>query len=491
MPLRAFLLGLATLLPAALALAQADNPPAAAGASPGRPNIVVVVGDDMGYADVGVHGCTDIPTPHIDSIAKNGVRFTNGYVTGPYCSPTRAALLTGRYQQRFGHEFNPGPVTQPGTKAGLPVGEKTIADRLKAAGYKTGLIGKWHLGNAPEFHPQKRGFDEFYGFLGGAHPYLPGVAAAKQNPIYRGNEVVEETEYLTDAIAREGAAFIDRHRGEPFFLYLCFNAVHTPMQAPKEYLDRFPNIPEGNRRTYAAMMSAMDDGVGKVLGKLADLGLDGNTLVFFVSDNGGPPANASNNTPLRGHKASTWEGGIRVPFYFQWKGRLKAGQVYDLPVAQIDILPTALAAAGVKVEREAWKLDGVDLMPHLTGKNASPPHQDGLFWRFGDQRAVRVGNWKLVRGRAGPGRGAQAAKVTEWQLFDLGKDAGEQTDLAPKEADRIKELETAWKNWDEKNIPPAWKQPPPARQRNQQQQQQQRRQQRRLQQQQQETKAAL
>ena len=442
---------LATL---ALLLACAAAP---AADSSRKPNVLVIVGDDMGYADVGVHGSKDIPTPHIDSIARAGVRCTSGYVTGPYCSPTRAALLTGRYQQRFGHEFNPGPNPATKAKPGMPTSETTMAQRLKAAGYHTALVGKWHLGNAEEFHPLNRGFDEFYGFLGGAHSYFP--AQTPRNPILRGREPVEEKEYLTDALAREAVAYVERHKASPFFLYLAFNAVHTPMHAPPKDLERFGHIADEKRRTYAAMMAAMDDAIGRVLAKVRDAGLEQDTLIFFFSDNGGPPANASNNGPLRGHKASTWEGGVRVPFLVQWKGRLPAGKVCDAPVAQIDILPTALAAAGVSVKPE-WKLDGVDLLPHFTGATASAPH-DMLYWRFGNQMAVRAGDWKLVRARTNAAGGAaRRGQVTPSQLYNLAADVGEQNDLAAKEPEKAKELEAAWAKWDARNQPPAWPAPP-------------------------------
>ena len=230
-----------------------------------RPNILVILADDLGYADLGFQGCQDIPTPHLDALAASGVRCTNGYVSGPYCSPTRAGLLTGRYQSCFGHEFNPGGQAARQENVGLPLSETTIADRLKAAGYATGLVGKWHLGSAAKFHPQERGFQEFFGFLGGAHPYFPERGAA---PIYRGTEKVVEKEYLTDAFAREAVAFIDRHQKAPFFLYLAFNAVHTPMHATDARLKKFSSITDERRRTYAAMTSAMDDAVGLVLGKL-------------------------------------------------------------------------------------------------------------------------------------------------------------------------------------------------------------------------------
>jgi arylsulfatase A-like enzyme len=238
-----------------------------------KPNVVVIVGDDMGYADVGAHGCEDIPTPNLDALAKAGTRFTGGYVSGPYCSPTRAGLLTGRYQTRFGHEFNGA-----GPEVGLPLTETTLADHLKAAGYATALVGKWHLGNADKFHPQKRGFDEFFGFLGGAHSYFP--AKTKADTVLRGTKPADETEYLTDAFGREAVAFVDRNKAKPFFLYLAFNAVHTPMHATDARLKKFEAVKDTRRRTYAAMMLAMDEAIGKLLAKLKEEKLDGNTLVF-------------------------------------------------------------------------------------------------------------------------------------------------------------------------------------------------------------------
>jgi arylsulfatase A-like enzyme len=419
--------------------------PAVAQGQGRKPNVLVIVADDLGYGDLGVHGCKDIPTPHIDSIAKNGVRCSSGYVSGPYCSPTRAGLMTGRYQQRFGHEFNPGPAVPANAAFGLSLQETTLADRLKAAGYVTGMVGKWHLGHAPQFMPTQRGFQEFYGFLGGARTYF--VEKGKGNPdLYRGTQPITEKEYLTDAFAREAVAFVDRHQKEPFFLYLTFNAVHTPMEASEKYLQRFTAIQDSRRRTYAAMLSAMDDAIGNVLAKLKDTGLEENTLVFFVSDNGGPPVNSSSNGPLRGNKAQTFEGGIRVPFFVQWKGRLPAGRVYDRPVIQLDILPTAVAAAGATVPGPA-KLDGVNLLPYLDGTKAEAPHE-ALYWRFGPQMAIRQGVWKLVRGPQGP-----------TQLFNLASDVGEKNDLTAREPDKVRELTAAWKQWDGELAKPAWEAP--------------------------------
>lgn len=408
-----------------------------------KPNVVVMLADDLGYAELGVQGCRDIPTPNIDSIAKNGIRFTNGYVSCPVCSPTRAGLMTGRYQQRFGHEFNPGPAQLAEATFGLPLTETTFADRMKSLGYVTGAFGKWHLGYEPQFHPQKRGFDEFYGFLGGAHDYLDAKADGG-NPILDGSKPVEKVDYTTDAFAREAVSFIERHKDVPFFLYLPFNAVHAPLESTQKYLDRFSSIDEKKRRTFAAMNSAMDDGVGAVLGKLRELGLEEDTLVIFLSDNGGPTASTtSRNDPLRGFKGQVLEGGIRIPFMMQWKGRIPAGQTSDQPVISLDLLPTALTAAGGSVAPE-MKLDGVDLMPHVTGAESGAPH-DRLFWRFGKQWAVRMGDWKLEKQANG-----------EPELYNLTKDIGESTNLAAKDPAKVKELQAAYDEWNAQLVAPRW-----------------------------------
>ncbi|OAI42233.1 sulfatase [Planctomycetaceae bacterium SCGC AG-212-D15] len=416
-----------------------------------KPNIIILLADDLGYADLGFQGCKDIPTPNLDGLAKSGVRCTNGYVSGPYCSPTRAGLMTGRYQTRFGHEFNPGGGKND--KIGLPLSETTIADRLSAAGYATGWVGKWHLGEAAKFRPQNRGFRETFGFLGGAHAYFHGKGAA---PIFRAAEEVPEKEYLTDAFAREAIGFIDRHKAEPFFLYLAFNAVHTPLQATDDRLKKF-DIADKTRHTYAAMTLAMDEAVGKVLDKVKAEKLEDDTLIFFFSDNGGPTMrgttiNGSRNTPLRGSKRTTLEGGIRVPFVVSWKNRLPAGKTYESPVIQLDILPTALAAAGVQVKPE-WKLDGENLLPFLDGKNAATPH-DTLYWRLGTQMAIRQGDWKLVRYDAVADGGK--AGVTPLKLYNLAEDIGEANDLAAKEAEKAKSLEAAWDKWSAEQAKPLW-----------------------------------
>jgi arylsulfatase A-like enzyme len=422
-----------------------------------KPNILVILADDLGYGELSCQGFTkQIPTPNIDSIAKNGVRFTSGYVSGPYCSPTRAGFMTGRYQQRFGHEFNPGPAEAAVENFGLPLTEKTIGDRLKAADYVTGWFGKSHLGYKPPFHPLKRGFDEYFGFLGGAHDYLD-AAGDKANPILKGTEPVDNIGYTTEAFGQQAVSFIAKHKGEPWFCYLPFNAVHSPLESTATYLERFSSI-EGKRKSFCAMLSAMDDAIGKVLTQVRENGQEENTLVIFFSDNGGPTAQTtSGNGPLRGFKAQTWEGGIRVPFMMQWKGKIPAGKVDDRPVIQLDIHPTALAAAGAEAPAEA-KFDGVNLLPYVTGEKSGAPHE-ALYWRFGQQIALRAGDWKIVKG-AGmadiAGGRAGKADTAGAELYNLKDDIGEKTNLAEKNPDKLKELAALWDKWNAGNIDAAW-----------------------------------
>lgn len=424
------------------------------------PNIVIIVADDMGYADIGVHGSRDIPTPHIDALASGGTRFTNAYVSGPYCSPTRAGLMTGRYPQRFGHEFNLG-IGPLNSENGMPLTERTIADRLKAVGYRTALFGKWHLGSAERFHPMSRGFDEFFGFLGGAHSYLEPMTNGP-DPLLDGRRPVQETPYLTDALADRAVDFIKRNASRPFLLYLAFNAVHTPMHATDKYLARFENIADEQRRTYAAMLSAMDDGIGKTIAALRTANLEENTLIFFFSDNGGPTMvgttiNGSRNTPLRGSKRQTWEGGIRVPFIIRWKGHLPEGKTDARPIIQLDVLPTAMMAAGVSPQRD-WQLDGVDLLPYLKGSTAGSPH-DALYWRLGDNMAIRMGDWKLVKTHEGPlgGDPGVLSELSGAELFNLANDISEATNLAGSQPQKVRELAEAWQRWNRQLAPPLWR----------------------------------
>jgi arylsulfatase A-like enzyme len=407
-----------------------------------KPNIVMIVADDLGYADIGVQAVSkDVRTPNIDSIAHDGVRFTAGYVSCPVCSPSRAGFLTGRYQEKFGHEANPLPKFDG--IFGLPTDQTTIAAELKRNGYATGAFGKWHLGDSPQFRPQKRGFDEFYGFIGGAHSYTH--AGSGVNQLRRGDTPIVEKEYLTDAITREAVSFIQHHKSEPFFAYVPFNAVHTPQEAPQKYQDRFSNVKDQQRKLMLAMLSAEDDGVGKILSTLRDNHLDENTLVIFFSDNGGPTqGNASRNTPFRGYKGQVWEGGIRIPFMMRWTSHIPPAQVIDHPVISLDFFPTALAAAGIAARAEL-KLDGVNLLPWLTGKQSGIPH-DTLYWRFTPAWAVRDGHYKLLL----------ALGETKTQLFDLAKDPGETTDLSAEKPEVVHAMQKKFDAWNATLMKPRW-----------------------------------
>jgi arylsulfatase B len=427
-----------------------------------RPNIVLILADDLGYGELGCQGNPQIPTPHIDSIAANGVRFTDGYVSAPYCAPSRAGLMTGRYQTRFGHERNVVGDRNLDADVGLPTGEETLAALLKRAGYATGGFGKWHLGAAEKFHPQRRGFDEFFGFLHEGHYYLPqpykgGTTRLRpneppydeENPIRRGSDKVDEKQYLTDAITREASAFIGRHAKHPFFVYVPYNAVHSPMQATTDYMRRFNGIGDEQRQVFAAMLSAMDDGVGAILRRLREHKLEDDTLVIFLSDNGGPTAElTSSNRPLRGGKGQLWEGGIRVPFMAQWKGRIPAGRTLREPVISLDIAATALAAAGAP--RPARPMDGVDLLPVLTGASDRPPH-DALFWRYNNAIALRRGDWKLVRQPAGP-----KAPEPAFELYNLAADVSETRNLVSVEAAKAASMKVELDRINAGMVAPLW-----------------------------------
>jgi arylsulfatase A-like enzyme len=425
-------------------------PQRVAAQSSGPPNIVLILADDLGYADIGVHGCQDIPTPHIDSIATSGVRCTQGYSSHSYCSPMRAGLITGRYQHRFGYENNM-PYDAHNRFIGLPASQKTVGDRLKSVGYTTGGLGKWHLGAAHPFHPNRRGFDFYYGFLGGGHDYFTvdlqkPVGEGYFDALQRNGQPEGLDGYLTTRLSEEAVGFIETNREQPFFLYLAYNAPHTPMQAPQDYLDKFGSIENPRRRTYAAMVHAMDDGIGTVLQALERCDLRKNTLVFFLSDNGGPEnSNGSCNDPLRGQKGQVYDGGIRVPFLASWPGVLPAGVVYEAPVISLDITRTALAVSGAVADGENARLDGVNLIPYFCGQIDSAPHE-ALFWRQadGDVWAVRAGDYKLLR----DARDADAP-----ELYQISEDIGESRDLADEEAERVSSLHQAWERWNAGNQP--------------------------------------
>lgn len=455
-----------------------------ASAAEQRPNIVWLIVDDLGYGELGCQGNDQVPTPHIDSLAKSGVRFTSGYVTASYCSPSRAGLMTGRYQTRFGHEMNPTGKHNLNPKAGLPLSEKTIADAFKEVGYSTGLVGKWHLGDTKQHHPMQRGFDEFYGFLHEGHFFVPppydGVTSFlrrkqlpaeargnrwldgkriysshmgqneppydEHNPLRRGTTVIEESAYLTDAFTREAVDFIDRHQQEPFFLCVAYNAVHSPLQGAEKYMQRFAHIEDIHRRVFAAMLSNLDDSIGAILRKLHACNLEEHTLVVFISDNGGPTKElTSSNAPLRGGKGSLYEGGIRLPFLIQWKGHLPAGKKYHSPVIGTDLFATSLAAAGAKDAQEFP--ERVNLLPYLLEERESDPHET-LYWRMGNKAALRHADWKLVR------HGSR--EDSAWELYNLAQDLSETNDLSKSQPKLRSQLIARWHALNAQMVPPVW-----------------------------------
>jgi arylsulfatase A-like enzyme len=424
-----------------------------------KPNILIIFVDDLGYADVGFQSGKDVPTPNIDALAASGVRCSSGYVSAPYCSPSRAGLLTGKYQTHFGHEFNPHVGDE--TKLGLPLDQVTIADHLKKTGYSTGLVGKWHQGFSKKHHPLSRGFDSYFGFLVGGHNYLlhhdaeaKFGSAHSHDMIYRDREVQKLDGYTTDLFTDEAIAFMDRSKANPWFLYLAYNAVHTPLEVLKKYGDRVPaTITDPNRRGYLSLLIGLDDSIGRITEHLKKTDQANDTLVVFVSDNGGPGKkpflayNAAKNGPLRGDKGQTLEGGIRVPFIFSWPGKLPAGKVVDDPISTLDLAPTACALAGLNVN---GKFDGVNVFDYLSGASTTAPHQ-ALFWRFGPQKAIRKGNWKLV-----DWRDFETKKQSGWQIYDLAKDIGEANDLSKSNPELVAELSKDWEIWNLKNITPLW-----------------------------------
>lgn len=411
-----------------------------------KPNIIILFSDDAGYADFSMNGNQKIKTPNIDQIAKNGVTFKNAYVSGPVCSPSRAGLLTGRYQQRFGHECNIGgnySNTDP-ELIGLNTNEKTIADLMKKEGYHTGMIGKWHLGEKDQFHPCNRGFDEFFGLLGGGSAYDAGKAT-KVVRDFAGADY-KSLPYLTDAFGDEACKYLEKNKENPFLLYLSFNAPHTPMHARPDYLeDAKKDFKTLQRAVNAAMTRSLDENIGKVMDKLKELGLEKNTLVIFTNDNGGAmPYNASCNDPFSGTKGTFLEGGIHVPFLAQWPGVISKGEVFEEPVISLDILPTALGLAGGVLPDDRL-YDGVDLMPYIMKQKKEAPH-DVLFWRLLHHGAVRKGDWKLI-----------------WfddkspRLHNLEDDIAERVDLSKKYPKKVKELLNEFNNWQKELSEPTWK----------------------------------
>jgi arylsulfatase A-like enzyme len=434
---------------------------ASAEAAQEKPNLIVIMADDLGYGDVGYNGCTDIPTPHIDALAKNGVQFSSGYSAYSVCGPSRAGFITGRYQQRFGCERNP-QYRPYDPNMGVPKSEQTIAEVLKPVGYTSKIIGKWHLGAHKEtHHPLNRGFDEFYGHLGGSHFYFQNEMKFKDSyNLTKGREEIEQMrtwilddhtpvafeKHLTEEFTDEALDFIERHKERPFFLFMSYNAPHTPLQPADEHLERVAHIQDETRQLYAGLVVGLDDGVGQIMNKLRESGLEDNTLVFFMSDNGGKLKWGADNGVLRKDKGSSFEGGWRVPFLMQWKG-VTQPSVYDQPVNSLDVLATIADLSGAVLDPEK-PLDGVNLIPYVTGAKQGSPHRE-IFLRGGGAQgtyAVRMGDYKIMTYNGGNGR----------QMFNLKNDISEENDIIKAFPERFKEIENARAEWSKGLIEPAY-----------------------------------
>jgi arylsulfatase A-like enzyme len=419
------------------------------------PNFLILLTDDHGYHDLGCQGAGDLKTPNLDALAASGARFVNWYSNAPMCAPARAALLTGRYPIRAGVPQNGLP---------LPPSELTIARLLKALGYSTGLVGKWHLGSTPESLPNAHGFDFFFGFLSGcidyySHRFYWGEPrVVNYHDLWRNRtEVFEDGQYFTELVTREALAFIERNWRRPFFLYVAYNAPHYPMHAPARYVSRFPEL-EWERRMYAAMVAAVDDSVGAILSLIEKLGLRDNTLIFFSSDNGATaepraglnqkPARGGSNHPFRGWKFSLFDGGIHVPAILSWPGTVPSGQVVRELASHVDLLPTVLMAAGAPLPPDRT-IDGRNILPVVT-QGAPSPHE-ALFWSSGGQLAVRRGRWKLVQDGFEADGTPEGQRKLEGEdalfLADLEEDPGERRNLRRNRPDLVDELLTLAEKW--------------------------------------------
>ncbi len=405
-----------------------------------RPNVLVILADDLGYNDTGFQGSTHIKTPNLDRLAAEGMRFTDAHVTASVCSPSRAGLITGRYQQRFGHEAN-----CPRHGEGMDVKERTIGQAFQSAGYRTAMFGKWHLGALEEQYPTNRGFDEFYGLREGGRRYWyddkkddkPGDPHAAE---YNGKQVKFEG-HFTDWLGEKTVEFIHETKDRPFFAYLSFTAPHAPLQSKPEDLKAL-----GTKDNYAGLIYGMDRNIGYVLEAIEQSGKMDNTIIWFLSDNGGTVKQAS-NAPLGGKKGTEFEGGHRVPFLLYWKGRVPAGQDYDQMVSSLDIFPTSLKAAGGSLEQER-PLDGVDLMPYITGQKKGVPHQQ-LYWRKLECADLRVGPWKLIRVENLPPA-----------LYNVREDIAEQKNLAMEMPEKVEQMGQLLKQWETDKIDPLWNEAP-------------------------------
>ena len=430
-----------------------------------RPNILVIMCDDLGYSDVGFNGAKDIPTPEIDKLALNGTIMTSGYVSHPFCGPSRAALMTGKYPHTFGSQFNLPSNSQVYADQGITRKETFMSKMLQDAGYYTGAVGKWHLGAVPEFHPNNRGFDDFYGFLGGGHKYFPQeymAAYAKQKgegneniwdyltPLeHNGINVENPTEYLTDELSRKAVDFVRNasQKENPFFLYLAYNAPHVPLEAKAEDLEMFKDIKDGKRRTYAAMVYAVDRGVGEVVEALKETGEYENTLIVFLSDNGGKLTEGATNFPLREGKGSTCEGGYRVPMFFHWPGKVASGKTFPYPVSALDFYPTFAKLA--QAELPAGKvLDGKDIWPTFSqGQN---PRRGEMIYILRHREGysdvgVRQDQWKALK-----------TNQNKWKLYNIEEDLGELTNLSENYPDQLGKMVSEAEKWSKTHTEPQW-----------------------------------
>ncbi|NWK55846.1 sulfatase-like hydrolase/transferase [Verrucomicrobiaceae bacterium N1E253] len=414
-----------------------------------KPNIVILYSDDAGYADFGFQpNCAEDMkqlTPHIDTIARDGVRLTNAYMSGCVCSPSRAGLMTGRYQQRFGYDNN----LPPGHQNGVDLNETFGVKRLQKMGYRTGLIGKWHLGYPEEMHPNKRGYDWFYGLLQGSRGYFPYEKPSPHRVILDNDKPTKEEGYITDRLGTAACRFIKENKDKPFYLFVSFTSPHGPLQPKKEDLKRLEHITGKGRKNYAGLVVSLDDNVGKILKVIKESGLEGNTIVIYTNDNGGQTALGANNTPLKGKKGTLWEGGVRVPWAMRWPDKIKPGSVIDDPIISLDILPTFIEASGNAVVSD-WKLDGRSFLPLLTGEKSSLPVR-ALHWRQHGSKgsiSIREGKWKLIHNRNEAGAAPE--------LYDLSKDISESNNLASEHPEVTKKLTSKMKVWESQMKEPLW-----------------------------------
>ena len=408
-----------------------------------KPNIIIIVADDAGYVDFGFMGSKDLDTPNIDKLAKNGVIFSDAHVTATVCAPSRAGLITGQYQQRFGFEANGTGYGDSGD-IGLSDNVVTIADVFQKNNYKTIAIGKWHLGGTPSDHPNQRGFDEFYGFLAGGRSYFPMKNPSEELMLQQNGKHITFDGYITDVFGDRSVSFVEENKDQPFFMYLAYNAVHTPMEAKTDDLLKYKNHP---RKTLAAMTWSLDENIGKLRDKLKELKILDNTLIYFISDNGGAHNNSSKTGPLKGWKGNKFEGGHRVPFIVSWPDKIDTNQTFDGLTSSLDIFATSLAAANISSSKNLH-LDGVNLLPFLCKERSGNPHNQ-LYWRKLEESAVRIADFKLVH-----------LKNYGSTMYNLKDDLGETNNLAKTDTIHYNELIKNLSNWESQLMDPLWLEEP-------------------------------